>query len=139
MLMPDESIDTFLSVPRIAVLTTLDQDRMPVTTPLWYDWDGSSAWMFSFKDAGKVRRARADDRGWLLVHACADEPEDWVALRGVLRVSSDGWPVAQRLAPRYWDMSLDAKQQTLASWEAAAGDLVAIELAVTHRSRMPAD
>jgi hypothetical protein len=139
MLMPAESMDSFLAVPRIGVLTTLDQDRLPVATPLWYDWDGSSAWMFSFTNAGKVRRARADDRGWLLVHACADEPEDWVMLRGVLRLSAGGWPIAQRLAPRYWDMSLDAKKQTLSRWESVAEDLVAIELAVTHRSRMPAD
>lgn len=133
--MREDSIDSFLSQPRIAVLTTLDKDRMPVAVPVWYDWDGSSAWMFSFDDAGKVRRARAEGRGWLLVHACAGEPEDWVMLRGFLRLSSDGWTIAQRLAPRYWDMSLDEKKQTLAQWESMAGHLVTIQLVVEHSSR----
>jgi len=133
--MREDSIDSFLSHARIAVLTTLDKDQMPVAVPLWFEWDGSTAWMFSFSDAGKVRRAKADERGWLLVHACADEPEDWVTLRGVLRLSGDGWAVAQRLAPRYWDMSLDEKKQTLASWESMADQLVAMQLVVEHTSR----
>lgn len=133
--MREDSTDSFLTQPRIAVLTTLDKDRMPIAVPVWYDWDGSSAWMFSFKNAGKVRRARADERGWLLVHACAGEPEDRVMLRGALRLSERGWPIARRLAPRYWDMSLEEKKQTMARWESTADDLVAIELAVEHRSR----
>jgi nitroimidazol reductase NimA-like FMN-containing flavoprotein (pyridoxamine 5'-phosphate oxidase superfamily) len=133
--MLSESVDEFLAHPRIAVLITLDAHGLPAPVPLWFDWDGRSAHMFSGASSAKIRRATADPRAWLVVHAGADEPEDWVVLQGPLALSPDGLAVARRLAPRYWDMSTAAARTAMEQWESQAGELVALELLPARKLR----
>ncbi|MGH3224323.1 MAG: pyridoxamine 5'-phosphate oxidase family protein [Streptosporangiaceae bacterium] len=133
--MRTQSIDEFLSEVRVAVLITLNHQAMPVPVPVWYDWDGECAWMFSSKDSRKVRRVREDNRGWLVVHAPAKEPEDWVVLAGTVKLSGKGWSVARRLAYRYWDMSLESSRIAVARWARQADELVAMQLAPSRCSR----
>lgn len=135
--MLSESVDEFLAKARIATLVTLDRNGLPVPVPVWFEWDGQRARMFAFGSSAKIRRARADPRGWLLVHAEAGEPEDWIRLQGELTVSPGGWEVARRLAPRYWDVSTPDAQRSLAQWEAEAANLVAVELTPVTVSRIP--
>lgn len=134
--MRNESADEFLTRARIADLITLDSRGLPVPVPVWFEWDGHRARMFSSASSGKVRRAQSDARAWLVIHAEAGEPEDWVVLHGELTVLAGGWEIAARLAPRYWDVSTPASQRTLALWEAEAASLVALELVPTRLSRI---
>lgn len=134
--MNSETVDEFLSRARIADLITLNARRLPVPVPVWFEWDGRRARMFSFATSAKVRRATSDPRAWLVVHAEVGEPEDWVVLHGALRLSSDGWAVAERLARHYWDTSSPEARQALADWKSQAADLVAMELAPARVSRL---
>jgi nitroimidazol reductase NimA-like FMN-containing flavoprotein (pyridoxamine 5'-phosphate oxidase superfamily) len=133
--MLSETVGEFLAHPRIAVLITLDVRGLPAPAPLWFEWDGHCAHMFSAASSAKVRRASADPRAWLVVHSDADEPEDWVVLQGPLALASDGFAVAQRLVPRYWDMSTPAAKRAIAQWESQAGDLVALQLVPARTQR----
>lgn len=126
--MQSETIGEFLAGVRVGVLVTLDAAWLPVPVPLWYDWDGDAAWMFSFRDTAKVRRLQHDERAWLTIAAAAHEPEDWVTLIGTVELLSDGWQVARRLAARYWDLSQESPTQMLARWESRASELVAMRL-----------
>ncbi|SVA94494.1 uncharacterized protein METZ01_LOCUS147348 [marine metagenome] len=39
--------NTFLTQTQIAVISTVDSDNRPHSVPIWYQWDGDSALMFT--------------------------------------------------------------------------------------------
>jgi hypothetical protein len=78
-----------------------------------------------------VKRLDNDPRVSLLVINAVDEPEEWVALDGEAQIHRDGdeaIALAERMAPRYWDLSDEGRQQTLQLWRKAAAVLRVIEL-----------
>ncbi len=119
--------DAFLQQARIGVLSTLDAAGAPLALPIWYEWDGVRARMFSSVSAPKVARLRRDGRVCLTVAEPAGVPEAWVAIEGMATIEEGtGFAVAQRLAPRYYPA--EQAERTLAAWERVAQDWATIAI-----------
>ncbi len=131
--MTDTERDAFLAVPRLGMLSTIGARGAPITVPVWFEWDGVAARVFSGAATGKVRRIERDSRVSLLVPNSVGEPEAWVAFDGEIEIVADGaFELAERLAHRYWDMG-DPKHRTeLESWRSAAPHLRVLTLRPTR-------
>ena len=127
--MTDQERDRFLAEPRYGILNTLRSDGSPVAVPVWFDWNGETLRMFTSVLSPKVRRLQADPRASLLVVNHLAEPESWVAFDGPVSIQEEGgFELAERLAPRYWDLSDPERRSTLELWRKAAGALRVLEL-----------
>jgi PPOX class probable F420-dependent enzyme len=127
--MTDAERDAFLAPPRLGMFSTLTADGAPITVPVWFEWDGAAARIFSGAATGKVRRIERDPRASLLVANSIGEPEAWVAFDGDVAVINDGAiELAERLAHRYWDMNVATHRSELESWRAAAAHLRVLQL-----------
>ena len=51
-----EQRDAFLKETRIGKLVTLYADGRPAVVPVWYEWDGKDAYIFTGSDSEKVRQ-----------------------------------------------------------------------------------
>lgn len=112
--------DQFLSRPRLATLSTNRKEGTPIAVPVWFEWDGRVIRMFSSTTAAKVRRLQRDPRASVLVTNHLDEPENWVAFDGEVTIEKDGGiELAERLAPRYWDLEVTERRATLDLWRQA--------------------
>ena len=127
--MTDQERDRFLAEPRYGILNTLRSDGSPVAVPVWFDWNGETLRMFTSVLSPKVRRLQADPRASLLVVNHLTEPESWVAFDGPVSIQEEGgFELAERLAPRYWDLSDPERRSTLELWRKAAAALRVLEL-----------
>ena len=125
--------DAFLREARIGVLATLGADGGPLAIPIWYEWDGERARMFSASRSPKVARLRRDGRVCLTVAEPVGVPEAWVAIEGLATIEEGtGFALAQRLAPRYYPA--EQAERTLAEWERVAPDWLTI-VVEPHRIR----
>ncbi len=112
-----ETRDRFLDRPRLGTLSTNRREGTPMGVPVWFEWDGSVVRMFSATTAAKVKRLRNDPRASLLVTNHLDEHENWVAFDGKVTISDEGGiELAERLAPRYWDLEDSERLETLEVW-----------------------
>jgi PPOX class probable F420-dependent enzyme len=117
--------DAFLKQTRIGVLATLAANGGPLAIPIWYEWDGARARMFSSVSAPKVARLRRDGRVCLTVAEPVGVPEAWVAIEGVATIEDGfGFAVARRLAPRYYPP--EQAERTLEQWGRVSQDWVTI-------------
>lgn len=122
--MSDADRDRFLAVTRLGMLSTLAADGAPLTVPVWFDWDGEAVRMFSGATSGKMRRIARDPRASLLVPNSVGEPEGWVAFDGSVQVSTEGAiELAERLAPRYWDMTRPELRAEVDGWKRNAAGM----------------
>lgn len=120
-----EQRDAFLRAARIATLATLDTTGSPLAIPIWYEWDGERARMFTHPRAPKVARLRRDGRACLTVAEPAGVPEAWVAMEGLATIEEGtGFALAQRLAPRYYAPA--QAERALADWGRNASDWATI-------------
>jgi PPOX class probable F420-dependent enzyme len=127
--MTDEERDRFLAEPRYGILNTVRSDGSPVAVPVWFDWNGEALRMFTSVLSPKIRRLQADPRASVLVVNHLAEPESWVAFDGPVSIQEEGgFELAERLAPRYWDLSDPERRSTLELWRKAAGALRVLEL-----------
>lgn len=135
--MTEEQRDAFLAGPRIATLATLTRDGAPVAIPIWYEWDGERARMFTARDAAKVARIRRDGRVCLTVAEPTGVPEAWVSIEGRAWIEEGtGFALAKRLAPRYYAPEKAAR--TLAEWGRTAEEWVTVVVEPTRiRSSAP--
>ena len=125
--MTEAQRDAFLAGRRYGILTTNGDDGVPLPIPLWFEWDGDRARLFSSATAPKLRRIAADPRVALLAANNPDEPEQWVIIKGRAEVvQGDAYALAQRLAARYWDLTDPAKAQTLEDWASESWAIVEI-------------
>lgn len=116
--MSDEQRDSFLTRPRIASLATVGGGA-PTVVPVWYEWDGSAARIFTTRDSPKVARILADPRVALSVAEPAGVAEAWVTIEGTAAIEErGGYALAARLAPRYYDA--EKARRTLDEWRALA-------------------
>lgn len=130
--MIDEAGDAFLRETRIAILTTLDGSGWPVSVPVWFEWDGSHARVFTNARSPKVARLKNDHRATLLVTNEVGQPEYWVAIDSEVEILEEGAAeLSKRLAGRYWDMSDLAHQKSVDEWAEAAATLRVLELTPT--------
>ena len=131
--MTAEAREAFLAEPRLGMLLTLESGGAPIAVPVWFEWDGSRARMFTSAGSRKIARLAGDARASLLVARDRDEKEAWVAIDGTISVHEDGaFALAERLAQRYWDMTDRDHQQTVEMWRTAASQLRVLELTPTR-------
>ncbi len=130
--------DAFLREVRIAKLATLTATGAPTSVPVWFEWDGEKARVFSSRDVQKVRNIRRDGRVALTVEEPVGVPEAWVTIEGTAQVlDQGGFELASRLAPLCYGEPKAA--ETLAKWRNAGDDYwVLIEITpVRIRSSAP--
>ncbi len=128
--MTDAERDAFLREVRIGTLCTLNEDGSPNALPLWYEWDGEKARMFSMRDTGKVRRLRRDPRACLSVADPVGAPEAWVTVEGTVEIFDEGGKeFGLRLTHSYYEG--ERLQEALAEW-GARDDWVLLELTPTR-------
>ncbi|MCA9640968.1 MAG: PPOX class F420-dependent oxidoreductase [Myxococcales bacterium] len=120
-------VDDFLAATRIAKLVTLNADGSPNVVPVWFEWDGAEALVFTTRTSAKVRRIRRDPRVALSVEEGVGVPEAWVSIEGTATVESAGaWSLIERLTPRYYD-AVKARE-TLLSWGQMKDEWVVIRV-----------
>jgi PPOX class probable F420-dependent enzyme len=111
--MTAEQRDAFLAEARIAKLATLNADGSPNVVPVWFEWSGGEARVFTSRGSPKVRRLLRDTRVALSVEEPAGVNEAWVTIEGVAAVDDDEtWELIERLTPRYYDPGRAAKALT---------------------------
>lgn len=119
--------DVFLRETRIAKLATLQPDGSPTVVPVWFEWDGTTAVLFTSRRSPKVRRLRADARVALSVEEPVGVAEAWVTIEGVATFEeSGGIELARRLAHRYY--TVERAANALAAWEKTADDWVVVRI-----------
>ena len=125
----EESRERFLSTPRLAILATNRREGTPITVPVWFEWDGTDVRMFAANTSPKVHRLRNDPRASVLVTNRLDEGECWVAFDGEVSISDNGgFELAERLAPRYWDLEDSERRDMLELWRQAKDILCLLTL-----------
>ncbi|MBP1703535.1 MAG: hypothetical protein H6Q38_2642 [Chloroflexi bacterium] len=68
-------IAELLAAPVLGRFATVDTDtHQPHLVPLWFLWDGESAWISSFKGTRKVKELRSNLRAALLVEPDGQHP-----------------------------------------------------------------
>ncbi|MGI8926320.1 MAG: TIGR03618 family F420-dependent PPOX class oxidoreductase [Tepidiformaceae bacterium] len=129
--------DAFLRQTRIAKLVTLYADGHPSVVPVWYEWDGQVATLFTSRDSEKVRRIRRDPRVALTVEEGVGVPEAWVTIEGAASIQdTGGLELARTLIDRYY--APEHAAQVWPSWEAAGGQWVVVTVTPTRiRSSAP--
>lgn len=120
-------LDSFLAVTRIAKLATLNVDGSPNVVPVWFEWDGADALVFTTRTSAKIRRLKRDPRVTLSVEEGVGVPEAWVSIEGAATVETAGaWGLIERLTPRYYD-AVKARE-TLLSWGQMKEEWVVIRI-----------
>lgn len=128
--MTPENRDAFLREPRIAKLATLTSDGSPTIVPVWFEWTGSEALVFTSETSAKVRRIRRDPRVALSVEEPVGVAEAWVTIEGRASIEPGGFALAERLAPRYYDEAKTAA--ALSSWGKTPEQWVLLRISATH-------
>ena len=112
--MTPEQRDAFLKQTRIGKLATLTAEGAPTAIPIWYDWDGEHAFIFSSRTVQKVKNIERDNRVALTVENPVSEKEAWVTIEGTAEILDGGFELASKLAPIYYGPEKGAA--TLDSW-----------------------
>lgn len=117
--------DAFLQQPRIAKLATLNADGSPNVVPVWYDWDGQVARVFTSRTSPKVKRIQRDPRVALAVEEGVGIPEAWVSIEGTATIEEEGGlELARKLADLYYTPEKVA--EVWPSWEKNAANWVVL-------------
>lgn len=125
--MTPEERDAFLRETRIGKLATLNADGSPTIVPIWFEWDGAEARIFTSRKSPKVARIRNDPRVALSVEEGVGVPERWVTIEGTATIEeTGGMDLARRLAARYY--SPERCAEALASWEKMADQWVVLRI-----------
>jgi PPOX class probable F420-dependent enzyme len=113
--MNPEALDTFLRETRIAKLAYLQPSGAPTLVPVWFEWDGSVARVFTSRNSLKMKRLAAEPRVALGVEEAVGVPERWVTIEGTVAVSTDGvTALIERLARRYY--APERAEEAISSW-----------------------
>lgn len=132
---PDQR-EAFLRETRIAKLATLNADGSPTIVPVWFEWDGETATIFTSRGTAKLRRIEADPRVALSVEEGLGVLEAWVTIEGTASVEqSGGWELAERLAQRYYEEP--RRSEALREWEPARAHFVVIRIRPTRIRSSP--
>ena len=131
--MTDAARDAFLAATRIGILSSAGGDGWPISVPVWFEWDGPHARVFTSAGSPKVDRLERDPRVSLLVVNNVGEQEYWVAIDGQVEVREEGAAeLAKRLADRYWDMTNEEHKMTVDMWVAEGATLRLLEIVPTR-------
>lgn len=78
--MTHAEVETFLSAPRTAVLSTLSSDGGPHSAGMWFAPLDGEIWMWTYAKSQKAVNLRRDPRAALLI----EDGQSYLELRGVL-------------------------------------------------------
>lgn len=116
--MPDmtaDEADAFLRETRIAKLAYLRAGGAPTIVPVWFEWDGVVARVFTSRRSPKARRIAIEPRVALSVEEPVGVPERWLTIEGTATIGDGGTvELLSRLARRYYDPI--RAEQAIASW-----------------------
>ncbi|HKS90735.1 MAG TPA: PPOX class F420-dependent oxidoreductase [Tepidiformaceae bacterium] len=125
--MTEAQASAFLRETRIAKLATLNADGSPNVVPVWFEWDGRTAALFTYHKSPKLRRIRRDDRVALSVEEPMGAKEAWVTIEGTAAVEATGGiELARRLIVRYYDEQ--RVREILPGWEKMAPEWVVVRI-----------
>jgi PPOX class probable F420-dependent enzyme len=135
--MSAEALDAFLREARIAKLATLNADGSPTIVPVWFEWDGKTAALFTQYQTPKVGRIRRDNRVALSVEEPLGALEAWVTIEGTAAIEEHGGiELARRLIVRYYTQ--ERVDKVLPSWERMATEWRVVRITPTRiRSSAP--
>ncbi len=120
-------VDAFLRETRIAKLATLNAEGSPTVVPVWFEWNGATATIFTERKSPKVKRILADPRVALSVEEPVGVAEAWVTIEGTASIEAEGgFALAQRLAPRYY--TPERAEAALAQWGKNAAGWVVVRI-----------
>jgi hypothetical protein len=131
--MLNERVNTFLGATRLGVLShRIAPSGWGRPVPVWFDWDGDAARVFSGSSSPKMRHLRHDPVAHLLVANQVGEPEAWVSLTANVEFGSVDPSWLEALAARYWVLD-DADQRAVVDgWLASLDELVLLTLRPTE-------
>src|SRR5262245_57108388 len=92
--------DAFLQQARIATFISLNPDGSPTAVPVWHEWDGAYARLFTERTSPKLRRIATDPRVALTVAEPVGVKEAWVTIEGTATVADGDSGLMRRLTPR---------------------------------------
>ena len=102
MAMNQQQIEEFLTQTLVAVISTVDSAGRPRSAPIWFEWEGGAAYMFTSRRTLKWRNIQA------LPHAslCIDKrepPYESVIMDGPIQeVDRPVYDLALSMALRYY-------------------------------------
>ncbi len=100
-----------LSDEGVAWLTTAGADGQPQSSPIWFIWDGSSLWLRSQAQAGKVRNIEANDR--VAFHLADDgHGGNIVTIEGAASLEAEPPDLLERYLAKYDEPIRNALQTT---------------------------
>ncbi len=100
--MLSSTVRRFLSRPRTARLATIGADGYPHVVPIWFMRDGDEIVFGSDRDERKVRNARANPKGAVVIGGEPGTDEAGYMIQGDLSVEDDpGHKMMRRLLRRY--------------------------------------
>jgi PPOX class probable F420-dependent enzyme len=119
--------DAFLRETRIAKLATLRADGSPTIVPVWFEWDGDTAAIFTGRQSPKVQRIERDPRVALSVEEGVGAAEAWVTIEGKAELEAEGaFELAARLAVRYYEEP--RRSEAVERWRKWTANLVIIRI-----------
>lgn len=126
---PDE-IDTFLRETRIGKLAYLHADGQPTVVPIWFEWDGTVARIFTSRTSRKARRLAEEPRVALSVEEPVGVHERWVTIEGNCSISAEGTvALIGRFAHRYYGPK--QAEEAIRSWTAKPEQWVTLTITPT--------
>jgi len=83
-----EEIRTFLEVPRIAYLSTIDLQGYPHTVPVWFAVDGDDLIFSAAKKRARVKHILANSKGCVVIGGNTDDAEGYL-IKGEFKIEED--------------------------------------------------
>lgn len=124
-------LETFLRETRIAKLAYLHADGTPTIVPIWFEWDGGVARMFTSRTSRKARRLAEEPRVALSVEEPVGVRERWVTIEGTCAISDEGTvALIERLARRYYEPA--KAEETIREWTADPSVWVTLTITPTR-------
>jgi len=118
--MTTAAADAFLRETRIGKLAYLHADGTPTIVPIWFEWDGAVARIFTSRTSRKARRVAAEPRVALSVEEPVGVQERWVTIEGMCTIADEGTVgLIERLTRRYYEPG--KAEETIKAWTAEAG------------------
>ncbi|NQW16634.1 MAG: PPOX class F420-dependent oxidoreductase [Chloroflexi bacterium] len=100
-LMTSDEVDELLAERHVAIITTLNRDGSPQSTPVWYMPEADTIWVIADQDSLKVRNLRRDPRVSIMI-ATDSSPYRYVVFRGEARLRDiEVLELPTRMAKRY--------------------------------------
>lgn len=100
---PDD-VSTFLAAPHVGVLATLRRNGLPYTVPVWFEWDGTAAWITGTYERVWCKQLMHDPRASLCIEAMSPMAGH-VGMDGRVTLHElptfDIWPISKRLVDKY--------------------------------------